>query len=151
MLLLNVKNLPPNKTFGAHLHAAACADNKGGGHYQQNGTTVSAENEVWLDVTTNARGSAYVINRKQFAIAPEKAKSVVVHANPTDPATGKAGDKLACVDVSFIDAKSGTPSAGKACSTSYQCTNGACSCGGGKEGTTCSGADDCEQKCAVCK
>lgn len=151
MILLSVRGLPADKTFGAHLHAGACADNKGGGHYQHDGTGVSEENEVWLDITTDATGTAMVINRKDFAVAPEKAKSVVVHANPTDPATGKAGDKLACVDVSFVDGQSGTPSAGKSCSTSYQCLNGECSCGGDKEGTTCAGANDCETKCAVCQ
>jgi hypothetical protein len=40
---------------------------------------------------------------KPYAIAPTKAKSVVVHAQATDPLTGKAGDKLACVNVSFVD------------------------------------------------
>jgi hypothetical protein len=118
---------------------------------QGSGTTVSEENEVWLDFTTDARGNAIVVNRKDFAVAAAKAKSVVVHANATDPATGKAGDKLACVDVSFFDGQSGTPSAGKSCSTSYQCMNGACSCGGSREGTTCAGANDCERKCAVCR
>lgn len=156
MLTLSVKGLPANKTFGAHLHAAACADNKGGGHYQHSGTAVNEDNEVWLDLTTDASGRARVLSRKEYAVAAEKAKSVVVHANATDPATGKAGDKLACVDVTFVEGGSGVPAApttsgGKACSTAYQCTNGACTCGGDKAGTTCGAADDCERKCSVCK
>jgi hypothetical protein len=157
MLMLSVSGLPANKTFGAHLHAASCADNKGGGHYQHAGTAINADNEVWLDLKTDASGRARVIERKAYAVAPEKAKSVVVHANPTDPATGKAGDKLACVDVSFTEGASGVPSAptvsaeGKSCSTAYQCTNGACECTGAKAGTTCSAADDCERKCTVCR
>lgn len=156
MLMLSVKGLPANKTFGAHLHAASCADNKGGGHYQHSGTAVNEENEVWLDLSTDASGRARVLARKEYAVAAAKAKSVVVHANPTDPATGKAGDKLACVDVAFIEGGSGVPAAprtsgGKSCSTAYQCTNGACECSGDKAGTTCSAADDCESKCSVCK
>jgi hypothetical protein len=156
LLMLSVSGLPANKTFGAHLHAASCADNKGGGHYQHSGTAVNDENEVWLDLTTDASGRARVLERKEYAVAVEKAKSVVVHANPTDPATGKAGDKLACVDVGFIDVGSGIPAAptssgGKSCSTAYQCTNGACACSGEKAGTACAAADDCERTCSVCR
>jgi hypothetical protein len=156
MLTLSVKGLPANKTFGAHLHATSCADNKGSGHYQHDGTAVNADNEVWLDITTDASGKGRVIERKPYAVAAEKAKSVVVHANPTDPTTGKAGDKLACVDVAFVEGASGVPGApasaeGKSCSTAYQCTNGACECGGDKAGTQCAAADDCERTCSVCK
>jgi len=109
MLLLTVRGLPPNKTFGAHLHATACNENNGGGHYQHTGTTVNDENEVWLDFTTNASGVAQVVTRKPFSIATERAKSVVVHAQATDPATGKAGDKLACTDVAFVDTPAPNP------------------------------------------
>jgi hypothetical protein len=153
MLIADVAGLPANRTFGAHLHAAACDDKQGGGHYQHVGTTVGDQNEVWMDFTTDAAGAAVVVARKPYAIATERAKSVVVHAQATDPATGKAGDKLACIDVTFTDAAAqGAPqAAGKSCSTSYQCTNGACACGGPKEGTTCASPADCEKTCASCE
>lgn len=152
ILRLAVSGLPPSRTFGAHLHATPCAQEKGGGHYQHTGNTVSAENEVWLDFRTNAAGVANVVARKPWAVETSRARSVVVHAMATDAATGKAGDKLACVDVSFSDVATGAPpSAGRSCSSSYQCVNGACRCGEPKAGTTCASPSDCEKTCAVCK
>lgn len=153
ILQLSVAGLAPNRTFGAHLHAAPCANDKGGGHYQHAGNAVNAENEVWLDFETNAAGRALAIARKPYAVATARARSVVVHAKATDPATGKAGDKLACVDVRFdeVAAPSGVGAppggAGKSCSVSYQCLNGACACADGRR---CAAPADCEKVCAVC-
>jgi Cu/Zn superoxide dismutase len=96
---LEVAGLPPRATFGAHLHAATCADSQGGGHYQHSPGVVSAESEVWLDFTTDGAGYASRGVLKKVALRPEQARSIVVHAQSTDPATGKAGPKLACIDL----------------------------------------------------
>lgn len=153
-LFLDVEGLPPNRAFGAHLHAKACADGSGGGHYQHVGTTVSKENEVWLDFETNSAGRARVVARRPYGVDPARAKSVVVHANETDPATGKAGDKLACVDLTFEEPGAtltpvAPPTGGSgSCQVSYQCTNGACACSAGaKAGKTCADPLDCERQC----
>jgi hypothetical protein len=157
MLLVSVSGLPANKTFGAHLHAASCATNSGGGHYQHAGAVVNEENEVWLDFTTGPGGVAQVVARKPFAIATERAKSVVVHAQATDPATGKAGDKLACIDVLFVDVPPpGAPDAaereaGEACSVSYSCINNVCTCGDAKDGEACASPAECENTCVSCE
>jgi Cu-Zn family superoxide dismutase len=103
MVSLTAYGLPANTTFGAHAHAKACADTQGGGHYQHAPGQIDASSEVWLDFKTNGNGAGRAEVRKPFPLRVEEVKSVVVHAQATDPATGKAGPKLACIDVKVTD------------------------------------------------
>ena len=62
-------------------------------------------NEIWLDVTTDDEGDGEAPPQRRVAVpAAYRAHSVVVHARQTDwrPAlAGKAGARLACIDVPF--------------------------------------------------
>jgi Cu-Zn family superoxide dismutase len=101
IVTLHVEGLTPNREYGSHVHKLACDDNKAGGHYQHvDPGPATADNEIWLDFTTNAagRGSAQAI--VDFVIRPGGAKAVVIHDHGTDHA-GAAGPKLGCLGVPF--------------------------------------------------
>lgn len=96
------------QTFGAHLHDGPCVAGSGaaaGPHYNSHvhGQTpvagVSDRTEIWLDFTVEdgaGTGTASV------PFVPESGnRSVVVHAAPTDPHSGGAGARLACLTVSW--------------------------------------------------
>jgi hypothetical protein len=105
---IRVSNLPPRRTFGAHVHKLSCADTKGGTHYQNipSPTTptdvayANANNEIWLDFTTDRNGRAQVSQRSNFVIRRNQANSIVVHTQATGEG-GIAGAKLACIDLDF--------------------------------------------------
>jgi Cu-Zn family superoxide dismutase len=113
---LEVTGLLPNHHYGAHAHTNACgaAPADSGPHFQHQKDPVSpsvdpayanAQNEVWLDFTTDAQGKGTATSTVawDFTDAAHPA-SVVVHANHTSTEPGKAGtagDRLACVDVGF--------------------------------------------------
>lgn len=95
-------------TFGAHLHDGPCVAGNGAaalGHYNSHvhgGLTpveVSDETEFWLDFTVSG-GSGTGTTSVSF-VPISGARSVVIHALPTDPATGGAGPRLACLPVSW--------------------------------------------------
>jgi Cu-Zn family superoxide dismutase len=109
LLVRGVATSASGQSFGAHLHNAACATNQptlSGGHYNHDahsGTTpvrVSDHTEVWLDFTVNPNGSAQSVTVVPFGVI-SGARSIVIHANPTDPATGGAGTRLACLPVQW--------------------------------------------------
>jgi Cu/Zn superoxide dismutase len=89
-------------TYGAHLHSGPCVPGGGaaaGPHY--NSTTppvIDDRHEVWLDFTVTRKGEGHVETVVPF-LPVHGARSVVIHAMPTDPATGAAGDRLACFPV----------------------------------------------------
>lgn len=104
-----VSTTASGKTFGAHLHTATCATDQptlSGGHYNHDvvsGSTpveVSDRTEVWLDFTVDATGSADAATVVPFTPIAG-ARSVVIHAAPTNPATGAAGARLACLPVQW--------------------------------------------------
>ena len=113
---LDVAGLLPNHHYGAHAHAKACGATgaDAGPHFQHEKDPVSPsvdpkfanpQNEIWLDLTTDAQGKATSTSKVawDFTDAAHPA-SVVVHANHTSTEPGKAGvagDRLACVDVAF--------------------------------------------------
>jgi Cu-Zn family superoxide dismutase len=107
---LSVSGLPPNRPFGSHVHKLACGDMKAGGHYQDtpfpadSGATdpmyANAMNEVWLDFTTDAQGSATVETKVKWRPRAGEAKSVMIHDQMTMTG-GTAGAKLACISVPF--------------------------------------------------
>lgn len=95
-------------TFGAHLHDGPCIAGNGAaamGHYNSDahaGTTpvrVNDRTEIWLDFTVEdgtGTGTAKV------PFVPESgSRSVVIHADETNPQTGAAGPRLACLTVSW--------------------------------------------------
>jgi superoxide dismutase, Cu-Zn family len=89
------------QTFGAHLHAGPCvagAPAAALGHYNVDPLgRATPQTEVWLDFTVDdERGSASA--SVPFVPLPGT-RSVVIHAEGTDPATGTAGPRQACLPV----------------------------------------------------
>ncbi len=109
---LLVRGLQPGQAYGAHLHANACgaAPAAAGPHYQQVPDPVqpstdpafaNPDNEVWLDVHTDATGSGMSrsLNKWGFRTPP---RSLVLHAEHTHTEPGKAGTagaRLACLNL----------------------------------------------------
>jgi Cu-Zn family superoxide dismutase len=101
IVMLHVSGLAPNRSFGAHVHVAACENGKAGGHYRNDPAgPATAANEVWLDFTTNAAGQGRAQAVVDFGFRPDGANAVVVHDHETD-AAGAAGPKLGCINVDF--------------------------------------------------
>jgi Cu-Zn family superoxide dismutase len=102
---LMVEGLPPGRTFGAHVHTGRCSSDPmaSGGHYQHStdATVPLAQREVWLDVTSDAQGRGVSTTTVPWSFEHGTAGSVVIHAQPTNPATGAAGPRLACTTVDF--------------------------------------------------
>jgi hypothetical protein len=99
---LQLAGLPANRTFGAHAHALTCEDNKGGGHYQHvAGSIDPLTSEIWLDFTTDDRGRAQIKVLSPFGVRDGGVQSLVIHSDPTDRATAKAGAKLACANLAL--------------------------------------------------
>jgi Cu/Zn superoxide dismutase len=78
---------------------------RAGGHYNHTKVlgdpiTISAQTEVWLDVTIDETGDATAVSHVPFAVVPGQ-RSVVIHAVATDPDTGLAGPRLACLPVEW--------------------------------------------------
>ena len=97
-----VAGLPPDRTFGAHAHALACDNTLGGGHYQHvPGSIDPVTSEIWLDFTTDDRGRAQIKVLSPFGVRDGGVQSVVIHTDPTDRATAKAGAKLACANLAL--------------------------------------------------
>jgi Cu-Zn family superoxide dismutase len=109
VVTLHLANLPAftaGTTVGAHVHTGACgaAPGASGPHYVNPTApagTALHDKEIWLDVDVNAAGSGRATTIADWLIAPGDARSVVVHANPTDHSTGAAGARLLCTDVDF--------------------------------------------------
>ncbi|HEY0709928.1 MAG TPA: hypothetical protein VGG33_24150 [Polyangia bacterium] len=115
-MTLSVTGLPPNTTFGSHLHKLACdTPNMAGGHYQHHappnpdggsdgGPTdpayANTTNEAWFDFQTDSQGAATQSTTVDWIPAADKAKAIVVHAMKTGTG-GLAGTKLACLPFAF--------------------------------------------------
>lgn len=90
-------------SFGAHLHTGPCIAGDpaaAGPHYNASTSVppvVNDQTEVWLDLTLTGAGAGTSVASVPFTPAPG-ARSVVIHALPTDPA-GAAGPRLACLPV----------------------------------------------------
>ncbi|MGW6444261.1 superoxide dismutase family protein [Lentzea sp. NPDC055074] len=112
---LKVSGLLPNTKYGSHVHTKPCgakpADS--GPHYQNEKDPVTpsvdpkfanAENEIWLDFTTDAQGAATGRATVKWEFRKGEANAVVVHAAHTSTEHGKAGtagDRLACLTAAF--------------------------------------------------
>lgn len=115
---LRVTGFPAGRTFGAHLHKKPCGTDPkaAGGHFQHQPDPAATDkpsvdpkfanpgNEVWLDFTTGADGTATATADQAWAVpAVGGPASLVVHAEKTKTAAGvagTAGDRLACLTVS---------------------------------------------------
>jgi Cu-Zn family superoxide dismutase len=112
---LRLRDLTANRVYGAHVHTKPCgklpAD--AGPHYQDevdpkqpsvDPKYANAENEVWLDMTTNEDGSARSVGIVDWRFREGGARSVVLHEAATsthEGHAGTAGARLACVNVPF--------------------------------------------------
>ncbi|HEY8482213.1 MAG TPA: superoxide dismutase family protein [Spirillospora sp.] len=106
---LHVSGFPESargRTFGAHVHVNACGPRPedAGPHYRnpdaEPGTPLR-EKEIWLDVTIGDDGHGRSHVDVPWRVARDAAGSIVVHAEPTEPRTGDAGARLACITVPF--------------------------------------------------
>jgi Cu-Zn family superoxide dismutase len=112
---LKVSGLLPDTKYGSHVHTKPCgakpADS--GPHYQNEKDPVTpsvdpkfanAENEIWLDFTTDAQGAATGRATVKWEFRKGEANAVVIHASHTSTEHGKAGtagDRLACLTAQF--------------------------------------------------
>ncbi len=107
--VLVITGLDPSsagKTYGAHVHSGPCVGGQpaaAGPHYNIEGPTgpPDPDHEVWLDFTVLPGGVAYSQTAVPFVIPSGAAQSVVIHEKATDPNTGAAGARLACLPVPF--------------------------------------------------
>jgi Cu-Zn family superoxide dismutase len=113
LTLLAVRGLPANQQFGAHVHTNACGQSPedAGPHYQHQADPrqpsvdpayANAQNEIWLDFTTDASGSAHAMSTVGWLFDTRPHRSVVIHEMHTNTSPGKAGQagaRLACVDL----------------------------------------------------
>ncbi|MGI9597471.1 MAG: superoxide dismutase family protein [Acidimicrobiales bacterium] len=101
---LNVHDIDATggQEFGAHVHVGPCVPGDGGvaGPHYNDGGAPSPRTEVWFRVRSLGKPgtarSSYTAN-VPFTVLPENAKSIVIHALPTDE-NGDAGPRLACLD-----------------------------------------------------
>ncbi|UNO42322.1 superoxide dismutase family protein [Streptomyces sp. MST-110588] len=115
-VVLRLKGLVPDRTYGAHVHTKPCGPQPAdsGPHYQNVPDPVqpstdpayaNPRNEVWLDFTTDEDGDGGAVARVDWHFRAGQARSVVVHehATETEPGhAGMAGARLACVNVPFV-------------------------------------------------
>ncbi|MEV7614803.1 superoxide dismutase family protein [Streptomyces sp. NPDC089799] len=112
---LKVQGAQAHRTFGAHVHRKPCGavPDASGPHYQDKADPkqpstdpayANPRNEVWLDFGTDAKGDGSSAATVDWRFRPGEARSVVIHEHATEAGhgtAGKAGDRLACVNVSF--------------------------------------------------
>ncbi|PXY34504.1 superoxide dismutase [Prauserella sp. PE36] len=112
---LAVTGLVPERHYGAHVHTKPCGatGTDAGPHFQHVQDPVSPstdpayanpDNEVWLDFTTDARGTGLALSHVDWSYGERRPASVVIHEHHTSSAPGEAGGagaRLACVNVNF--------------------------------------------------
>ncbi|PWK85193.1 Cu-Zn family superoxide dismutase [Lentzea atacamensis] len=112
---LKVSGLQPDTKYGSHVHTKPCgakpADS--GPHYQNEKDPVApsvdpkyanAQNEIWLDFTTDAQGAATATATVNWEFRKGEANAVIIHATHSSTEHGKAGtagDRLACLTAQF--------------------------------------------------
>lgn len=113
---LTAAGLVPRRAYGAHLHTRTCTATPAdaGPHYQHSPDPMAAasppsvdpayanpRNEVWLDFTADTRGAASVTARVDWTFDEvEPPRSLILHAEQTRTAAGKAGmagPRVACL------------------------------------------------------
>jgi Cu-Zn family superoxide dismutase len=113
---LTAGGLVPRRAYGAHLHTRPCTATPAdaGPHYQHSPDPRAAasppsvdpayanpRNEIWLDFTADAAGAATVTAQQDWTFDEvEPPRSMIVHAEHTRTAAGKAGmagPRVACL------------------------------------------------------
>jgi Cu-Zn family superoxide dismutase len=113
---LAATGLVPRRAYGAHLHTKPCSAKPAdaGPHYQHRPDPKAAasppsvdpayanpRNEVWLDFTADTRGAATVSASQDWTFDEvEPPRSLILHAEHTRTAAGKAGvagPRVACL------------------------------------------------------
>jgi FtsP/CotA-like multicopper oxidase with cupredoxin domain len=91
-VLLEASGLLADTMYPAHVHNMPCSISDGGSHYKLDDTVADAlpENEIWLDLMTDAAGDATSEVTIGHTPRPE-AQAVVIH--------GEGGVRLACIDL----------------------------------------------------
>jgi Cu-Zn family superoxide dismutase len=56
---------------------------------------------VWLDFTVTNGRTGHAVAIADFEIPAAAAQSIVIHALPTNPDTGAAGARMACLPLEF--------------------------------------------------
>lgn len=108
-LEIAVRGFPASRPFGSHLHRLACDDvMKAGGHYQNmpfptggmanDPMYANPDNEAWLDITTDATGSAEREVVVDWIPRAGEARAIIFHDKLTATG-GVAGAKLACLPI----------------------------------------------------
>jgi len=112
VVTLHVWGLAPNTAYGAHAHQNACGltGAAAGPHFQYvqdpaipstNPAYANPQNEIWLDLTTDAVGNGSAQTRVAWQFPSDRrAHSVIIHERHTSP-DGTAGARLACLTVNF--------------------------------------------------
>lgn len=113
---LAVRDLQRNRQYGAHAHTKPCGatGDAAGPHFQNIVDPVqpsvdpqyaNPENEIWLDFSTDDKGSASIETTVPWEFsADRRAHSVIIHAMGTATEAGKAGTagaRAACINVEF--------------------------------------------------
>lgn len=113
---LQVEGLRPRTEYGAHLHVAPCGatGSHAGPRYQHmpnphprrlphDPAYVNRANEVWLDLSTDARGQATSTAEQPWQFRPGTGpRSVIIHEEHTRTSpqeAGHAGARIGCLDV----------------------------------------------------
>ncbi|MEU2718902.1 superoxide dismutase family protein [Streptomyces sp. NPDC007205] len=112
-VVLKVRGLRPNRTYGAHVHTKPCDSrpDDSGPHYQNqpdphqpsvDPVYANRRNEMWLDFKTDRSGKASAVSRNDWRFRLGGAGSVVIHERGTTTGPGEAGmagARVACFTV----------------------------------------------------
>jgi Cu-Zn family superoxide dismutase len=115
IVTLHVKGLRPFTEYGAHAHVNPCGSTgaAAGPHFQHivdpvppstDPTYANPDNEIWLDLTTNASGNGHAKAVDWQFSSQRRAESVIIHEEHTATGlanAGVAGARLACLSVPF--------------------------------------------------
>lgn len=95
---LRVTGMQAGHTYGAHVHREPCGagPDDSGGHYQHSPSDATAENEVWLDFTADAKGVGEAVSKHAWGFRAGEASSLVLHERP-----GDSGARVGCFTVPF--------------------------------------------------
>ncbi len=106
LVSLTPVGLLPHREYGAHVHTMPCGAHpaEAGPHYQNvpssDPASANPDNEIWLDFTTDATGTAIALTTVDWTFTERQAHSVVIHEHHTHRG-GAAGARLACLNVDF--------------------------------------------------
>jgi Cu-Zn family superoxide dismutase len=113
---LALRGLQPDRRYGAHVHSEPCGDTgaSAGPTFQNvvdpvqpsvDPVYANPQNEIWLDFRADEAGAGSSQTTVDWGFtADRRAKSVVVHAWPTETEAGRAGSagsEVGCVTIQF--------------------------------------------------